>query len=265
MCRAFLKLAISAAVMIVTVCGVVASEVDDNLLAQTASPINRRQSRGLVEMGQMFVPKGQWIVGSTASYSTHINSNYSFLIIENISSDGYTVGVSPIVAYAVKDNLTVGARFEYGRSLLRVDTANITIGDDDTGIEVAVNDIYSITQSYHGMATLRQYIPLGENKRFTLFTEFRLGVGGSVSKYAFDSPVQGTYAKSIDASISVVPGIVAFATNNVAFEVTVGALGASFSHIDQIQNQIYEGSVNSSQMSFMINLFSIGLGVAFYL
>ncbi|MFR9603716.1 MAG: hypothetical protein SNG02_07590 [Rikenellaceae bacterium] len=265
MYKTFRKLAISAAVMIVTVCGVVASEVDDNLLTQTTPPINRRQTRGLVEMGQVFVPKGQWIVGSTASYSTHLNSSYSFLIIENISSDGYMVGVSPIVSYAVKNNLTVGARFEYNRSLLRVDTADISIGDDETGIVVAVNDIYSITQSYHGMATMRQYIPLGENKRFTLFTEFRLGLGGSVSKYAFDSPVQGTYAKSVDASVSVVPGIVAFATNNVAFEVTVGALGVSFSHVDQIQNQIYEGSMNSSNMSFMINLFSIGLGVAFYL
>ncbi|MFI3283073.1 MAG: hypothetical protein SNG10_06100 [Rikenellaceae bacterium] len=229
---------------------------------QTYDIESRRQNRGLVEMGNVFVPKGQWITGFTGSYSTHINKDYNFLIIEDIVSEGYNITASPLVSYAIKDNLTVGARLEYGRTLLRVDNASISISDDTS---FSVYDIYSISQSFLGMATLRQYIPLGDSKRFTLFSELRLGVGGSRAKYAFDSPVQGTYATSVDASITVVPGIVAFATNTVAFEVTVGAMGVSYSHVDQVQNQVYLGSMDSSMMSFKINLFSIGLGVAFYL
>ena len=57
-----------------------------------------------------FVPRGQWIFGGTASYSTHTNDNYKFLIIDNIDSEGYTVGVSPMIAYAISKNMAIGVR-----------------------------------------------------------------------------------------------------------------------------------------------------------
>ncbi len=232
-------------------------------MADTPEEIEfKRQNRGLVEMAQLFVPKGQWIVGATASYSTHINSDYNFLIIEDIISEGYNITASPYVSYAIKDNLTVGAAMEYGRTLLRVDNATLSVGDD---LNVSIYDIYSISQSFLGIATIRQYIPIGNTNRFSLFTEGQIGLGGTRAKYAFDSPVQGTYAKSVDLSVNVVPGIVAFATPDIAFEVSIGALGLSYRHTEQIQNQVYMGSVDSSSMSFTLNLFSIGLGVAFYL
>ncbi len=225
----------------------------------------RRSNRGMVQMSNVFAPKGTWVVGGTASYTTHTNSDYNFLVIEDIASEGYNVKASPLLAYVVKDNLSVGARFEYGRTLLRVDNATVEVGDPETGIGVSVQDIYSVKQSFLGMATARQYVPLGHSKRFALFTELRLGLGGSRSKFAFDSPVQGTYATSVDALLSVTPGVVAFATNRVAFEVTVGALGINYSHVDQLRNQVYESEYDSSGMSFKVNLFSIGLGVSFYL
>lgn len=226
----------------------------------------RRQNRGLVQMNNAFVPKGQWITGASASYSTHINDNYNFYIITDIVSDGYSVKAAPVVAYAIKDNFTIGARMEYGRTLLRIDNVSLDIeSDDSAGINITIYDIYSLSQSFQGFLSARQYIPLGESKRFALFSELRLGLGGSRSKYAFDSPVQGTYAKSFDVSFGVVPGIVAFATNNIAFEVSIGALGLSYSHVDLLQNQVYEGSVDSSNMSFKLNIFSVGLGVSFYL
>ncbi len=82
---------------------------------------------------------------------------------------------------------------------------------------------------------------------------------------AFDSPVTGVYATSQEVSLGMVPGVVAFATNSVAFEITIGVFSASYMHVDQVKNQIYEGSIDSSNMNFKINLLSIGLGVAFYL
>ena len=36
-----------------------------------------------------FVPKGQWIVGSSVSYSEHNEQNYQFLIVDGFNSDGY--------------------------------------------------------------------------------------------------------------------------------------------------------------------------------
>lgn len=87
----------------------------------------KRQMRGLTSKSNVFVPRGQWIFGGTASYSTHTNRDYNFLVIEDIASEGYTFRVSPFLAYAVRDNMAVGARFIYSRTLLRVDLSLIHI------------------------------------------------------------------------------------------------------------------------------------------
>ena len=68
----------------------------------------------------VFVPKGQWIVGSSVSYSEHTEENYQFLIIDKFNSDGYSFKVSPLVVYGLKDNLAMGGRFSYGRTLTKI-------------------------------------------------------------------------------------------------------------------------------------------------
>lgn len=44
-----------------------------------------------------FVPKGQWIVGSSISYSQSEQKDYNFLVIESVSGDGYTFKISPLL------------------------------------------------------------------------------------------------------------------------------------------------------------------------
>lgn len=39
---------------------------------------------------QKFVPKGQWIVGSSVSYSQSEQKDYNFLVIESVSGEGYS-------------------------------------------------------------------------------------------------------------------------------------------------------------------------------
>ena len=96
----------------------------------------RRRRRGLTDRHTLFVPKGQWVFGGTASYSTHTNDNYRFLIVEDINSTGYTVRVSPMVAYALRDNMALGARFTYSRSLLKLDKAHLEFGSEDNTTEL---------------------------------------------------------------------------------------------------------------------------------
>ena len=81
-------------------------------------------------MSNQFVPRGQWIFGASASYSTHTNKDYTFLVIEDINSDGYTFKVTPLIAYAIRDNMAIGVKFIYSRSLLRIDSGSIKLGSD---------------------------------------------------------------------------------------------------------------------------------------
>lgn len=77
--------------------------------------------------------------------------------------------------------------------------------------------------------------------------------------------INGTFQESQDFSISFVPGLVAFINDFTAAEVTVGVLGFQRSKTKQITNQVYEGKYSSSSGNFRINVFSISLGLAFYL
>ena len=51
----------------------------------------------------------------------------------------------------------------------------------------------------------------------------------------------------------------------MAVEVNVGVMGITYEHTEQVHNQVSVGERNLSQMNFKVNIFSIGLGMAFYL
>ena len=238
----------------------------DSVGQERALTINEmRQQRGLTDTHNLFVPRGQWIFGGTASYSTHSNETYRFLVVEGIESKGYTFKVSPMIAYALRDNMAIGGRFIYSRSLLKLDKADLNLGGEDSDLNFEVNDYYSLRHSYSVAVIWRQYIPLGRNKRFALFNEMQLSGGGTQARFAKDSPVKGTYETGYTFSLGISPGIVAFATNNMAVEVNVGVMGITYTHTKQVHNQVTVGKRDASMMNFKVNIFSIGLGMAFYL
>ena len=128
-----------------------------------------------------------------------------------------------------------------------------------------VNDYYALTNKYVASAVFRQYIPFGRVKRFAFFTDVVLEGGGFQSKFAHDVPVKGTFSTGYTFGLGVTPGLVAFATNDVAFEVSIGVVGINYTHTNQVHNQVYNGSVDSANLNLRINLLSVNFGVAFYL
>ena len=224
-----------------------------------------KRQRGLTSMSNMFVPQGQWVTGVNASFSTHSNDHYTFVVVEGINSQGYSVNVSPLLGYAFRNNMVIGARFAYSRTFQSIDNGSIQLGDEDTGIDLKIDTFYSIKHTYQASFVWRQYIPLGQSKRFALFNEMQLSMGSSQAKFAEGSPVRGTYETGQHWSLGITPGLVAFATNNMAIELNVGIMGVTYSKVRQIHNQVTVGTRKSSMMNFKVNIFSIGIGVAFYL
>jgi hypothetical protein len=224
----------------------------------------QRFDRGIEVNSTVFVPKGQWIVGGNISYSTHDNENYKFLVIENINSTGYNFKVSPMFAYAIKDNMALGLRGGYNRQLLKVNNADLNLGED---MNLGVSDYYSLKHTSTGSLIYRNYITLGQSKRFALFNEMQLTYGYGQAKLVDSSgaAVTGTYETTHDIAIGCSPGLVAFINNSTAVEVNVGVLGFNYSQTKQVTDQVYVGYRKASQMNFKINIFSIALGIAFYL
>lgn len=202
------------------------------------------------------------MVGGSVAYSTHNNTDYQFLIIEDINSNGYRFSVSPLFCYMVRDNMGVGMRFAYGRNLLRVDSASVNI--DQIGINV--KDYYSLSHDFTAIALWRNYIPIGNSRRFALFNEMQLSYGMGQAKLIDNhgASLVGTYERSKDVSLGLNPGMMAFVNDHLAVEVNVGMFGLKYSHVDQIHNQVDMGDRTTTQINFKVNILAIGFGASYY-
>ena len=257
----FIKLAISV-LLSIFVLGAVPMQAQSMSNNTDSTVVHTKKSRGLKQ--HTFVPKGQWVVGGTISYSQQSENNYQFLVVEGINGEGYSFNASPMFSYMVADNMGIGGRFSYGRSLMKINSADINLSED---MNFAIGDIYSLSHTYTGMAVLRNYISLGNNMRFGLFNETQLQIGGGQSKLVSGSgdSLTGAYESTFSVGVNLAPGITAFLNNFMAVEVNVGLLGFRYTTTEQITDQVYHGSTNTTTASFQINLFSIGLGLAFYI
>ena len=259
----YLRTTLVALFMLVT-CTVSAQELTLES-SDSLTRAERIERRGITNLKNRFIPKGHIITGAAISYSTHLNENYTFAVIENIESKGYNFRVSPMVAYAISDNMALGVRGAYSRSNLTIDAAELKFGDEETGTEITVDQYKAVQHTYTVSAIWRQYIPLGKSQRFAIFNEISLGAGGTQAIFAADQPIRGTFEEGYTLSLGVSPGLMAFATNHVAIEVNVGVMGISYTDLKQVHNQVSEGHRRSSSMNFNVNLLSIGVGVSFYL
>lgn len=222
----------------------------------------QRIDRGVMQ--SVFIPKGQWHFGGTVSYSENEQENLNFLIIKNVEGLGYTFNISPYFGYFFKDNMAAGVRFGYSRSYLDLQNFEVNLGD---GLNINLKDLYYLEHEYETSAFLRTYMPIGRSKIFGFFNELRLTYAYGVGKNSTgtDTAYDGTFQKSNSLQIGIAPGLSAFVTDWSAVEVSIGVMGYNFNWVKQKTNQIETGTRRTSSGNFKINLFSINIGMTFYL
>ena len=209
-----------------------------------------------------FVKKGTWVAGGTARYSQHVNDDYNLLVISDINSKGYNISVNPKLLYMVKDNMGVGLRFSYDRSMLDLASADLSVSD----ISMGAKDCYQIQHKYSAHAVYRAYIPLAGSKRIAMFADVLFG-GSFKQGKAFNAGgehVLGTYNQAYTIQLGVDPGLIAFLTDRLAVEMNIGVFGVNYTWENQIHNQVENGSSDSASAGFMINLLSVGVGISYY-
>lgn len=223
---------------------------------------SRRINRDI--MKSTFIPKGQYMAGGTVSYSEHDEDNLNFLVLKDVQGLGYTFSISPYVGYFIKDNVAVGARFSYKRTYLDMDSFDLELGED---FNISLDNLYWLEHQYQVGGFLRTYMPIGRSKIFGLFNEVRLNYGYGTGKNSTgkDTGYDGTYETSHNLQIGITPGLAAFITDWSAVEVSVGVMGFNFDWVKQKTNQIETGYRRTSSGNFKINLFSINIGMTFYL
>ena len=212
----------------------------------------------------VFVPKGQWLTGISISYDQSNQNRYQFLVLEGISGDTYSFKVSPMLGYAVRDDMVLGLKFAYQRALTKLENADIVL---DTENNFNVDHLYRLGHNYYATAFMRNYFSIGSSKRFGFFNELQMMFGGGQAKITtgVGESLSGSYETNFNLNVGLAPGLALFLSNYSAIEVNVGVLGFSYTHTKTLTDRIYEAHRKSKLANFKINLFSITFGAAFYL
>ena len=194
----------------------------------------------------LFVPKGAWLVGTTLSYTELRSTDFKLLVLKDLNGDGYTFKISPFGGYFFADNVAAGLRLAYARSYINLDNLDLDLGDD-LNFNVADQNFWD--HSFMVSGFLRTYMGYGQGKDTS-------GKGNDKT---------GSYQTTHNLQIGIAPGLAAFVTNFAAVEVSVGVMGFDFKWIQQTRNQVETGHYNKSSGNFKIDLFSINIGMTFYL
>ncbi|MDE5944611.1 MAG: hypothetical protein K2G93_03380 [Rikenella sp.] len=217
-----------------------------------------------ITAGQTFMPKGVWFFGGNISYTQHNNEDYQlFGLLKDFTSRGYTFALRPMVGYSFSKNMAAGLAFTYQRTMLQIDNINLAFGDLSFGL----SDMYNIEHVYTGTLFLRNYINLGNSRRFALINDLKLQLGGGQGKMTngVGDDLTGTYTKIYQVGLLCSPGVSVFVNDFAAVEATIGVMGYQYKRTEQTTNQIHHGSRTSSGANFKIDIFSIALGMTFYL
>lgn len=209
----------------------------------------------------LFIPKGKWAFGMTASYGELTTEDSRILsLVENVDFKGKIYSIKPYLSYFIAHNQSVGIRFNYSRGIGDLDNLSMSFDDD---LDFSIRDVSYYTQSYSTSLFYRNYIGLSRGGRFSVFNEvdITLGSGSSRFKRIYADEPRDTRTTITQASINFSPGLVVFIQEYMAFNVSFGVFGVNFKREHQMTNGADEGTRFTSGANFRFNIFNINFGL----
>ncbi len=226
-------------------------------------------------MNTVFVPKGIWMMGATLNYRTWDNDNQNLLVLKDLNMDGHTFSVSPAVGYFVANNMAIGVRYNYSRNYFYLGNLDIDLGED---FNISLEDLYYLEHKHSGSVFLRTYMSLFGSKIMGFFSEVRATYAHASGKNSTGrrdedkdiNTLDGTYEKVNTLQLGFTPGVCCFITNYAAVEASIGVLGVdykwgNYKNLHPGATEYEYGKSNSGGANFKFNLFSVNIGMTFYL
>ncbi len=222
-----------------------------------------RFDRGL--FNYLFIPKGQWSVGLTASYGEFNSKDVEILsVLKDFDFRGKMYSIRPYLSYFFTNNSSVGLKFNYTRG--NADLSSLSINFDDD-INFSIRDVSYYSQSYGVSILYRHYVGLSRAKRFGVFNEVDLGFVGGASRFkrTIGGEVRDTRTSSTKAELNFSPGVSVFIMDAVSFNVSFGVFGVYLKNEKQTTDGINDGSRFSSGANFRFNIFNINFGLGVHI
>ena len=222
-----------------------------------------RFDRGLYNY--LFIPKGQWHFGLTASYGEFSTDDLElFDILSDFDFSGHTFSIRPEVSYFIRSNLSVGLRLSYSSSKATLSSLNMDISDD---MSFNISDVMYRNESYTAAVVLRQYIGLARRGRFGIFNEVALGFSSGNGDFTrpYDGNLKNTHTTYMKAALDFSPGVSVMIMKNVSFNLSVGIFGFYLQNANQSVDGVDEGNRFTSGANFRFNIFNLNFGLGVHI
>lgn len=218
-----------------------------------------RFDRGL--FNYIFIPRNKWGFGITASYGELNTEDVRILsLLKDVNFKGKQYSIKPYLSYFIRNNQSVGLRFNYTRGI--ADLGRLSL-DFDEDLSFNLRDVSYYQQSF-GVATFyRNYIGLDSQGRFGVFNEVDLEFSSGSSRFRrlYNGEPRDTRTTVTQASLNFSPGVCVFIQEYVSFNVSFGVFGLKMRNEKQLTDGVDEGSRFTSGANFRFNIFNINFGL----
>ena len=219
-----------------------------------------RYDRGLFNF--LFIPKGMWQLGITASYGEFTTSNLEILdLVSDIDFTGKIFSVRPYFACFIRNNISLGMRLGYTHGEASIGAFNMEIDED---MSFNLHDIMYKSNSYSAAVTFAQYLGIARKGRFGVFNEVELALSGGNSDFnrPYNGEMRKTHTTSFQAALNFSPGVCVYILDELSFNVSLGVFGLNIRHEKQKVNGEELGWRTTSGANFRFNIFNINFGIA---
>lgn len=221
-----------------------------------------RKRRGLTQ--HLIIPKGEWQVGAQISHVSMSSSNSEYaLLINGLDANGSITKIAPFVSYAFKNNQAIGLRFQYATADANIDAAELDLLSDD--LEFELENLRGRLTSYQTSVYYRTYVGLDNRGRIGLFNDITLSYNNSKTSFRYNAQTENAYTKSNQLKLSLHPGIVVFAMNNLSTHVSVGIGGVSYNNTKYYRDGACVGKRDFSKANFKLDILDISIGLSVHL
>lgn len=219
-----------------------------------------RFNRGL--FNYLFIPKGIWQIGLTASYGEIKTEDLELLsLMSDIDIYGHIFSVRPYFAYFINNNMSVGMRLSYTSGKGNISSFNVDIDED---MNFNLKDIWYESEGYTAALTFNQYYGIARRGRFGIFNEVELAFSSGRSDFSrpYNGVLKQTHTTTTQIGLNFSPGVSVFIMEPVSFNVSFGVFGLSMKNEKQTVDGVKAGSRFTSGANFHFNIFNINFGVA---
>lgn len=234
----------------------------------TVPMILRQRNLGRFDRGlfnYLFIPKGQWAFGLTASYGEFSSTDLEiFELIDDVDFNAHSFSVRPYISYFVKNNVSVGLRVSYTQTKANIDSFNVDIDED---MNFNLHDIGYNNESYSMALFTRQFIGIGRRGRFGVFNEVELAFASGNSDFTrpYNGVAKSTHSTYMDARLNFSPGLCVFVQKYVSFNVSLGVFGFYLRNEKQKVDGEEMGNRFTSGANFRFNIFNINFGLSVHI